>query len=82
MSFSPPNITPDTIDAIDDAIANLDAAMEELSRRRQQLLQRRNTLSPFGRLHPELVLEIFKTCTAEPMVFRESLIPRCKSWVP
>jgi hypothetical protein len=82
MSFSPPNVTPDTTEAIDDVIALLDAAMEELSKRRQQLLQRRNTLSPFGRLHPELVLEIFKVCTTEPMIFRESPIPRCKSWVP
>jgi hypothetical protein len=82
MSFSPPNVTPDTTEAIDDAIALLNAAMEELSKRRQQLMQRRNTLSPFGRLHPELVLEIFIICTTEPMVFRESPIPRYKSWVP
>jgi hypothetical protein len=79
----PPLVTSDTTDAIDDAIVELDAAIEALSKRRQELLQRRNALSLFGRLHPELVAEIFEMAATEPMpFFKESGIPRWKTLVP
>jgi hypothetical protein len=79
----PPSVTPDTTDAIDDAIVELDAAIEALSKRRQELLQRRNSLSFFGRLYPELISEIFELAATEPLAFyTQSVIPRWKTLVP
>jgi hypothetical protein len=79
----PPSVTPDTTDAIDDAIVGLDAAIEALSKRRQELLQRRNTLSFFGRLFPELIAEIFGLAATEPLAFyKDSKIPRWKTLLP
>jgi hypothetical protein len=79
----PPLVTLDTTDTIDDAIVELDAAIEALSKRRQELLQRRNALSLIGRLFPELIAEIFELAATEPLAFyKASVYPRWKTLVP